>query len=291
MQEGIEPKVSIITPVLNGEKYIKGCIESVLSQDYPFTEHVFVDGVSKDNTLTILDDYRQRYSERIIIFSGADRGPGDAWNRGIGLATGEILGWLGHDDMLYPGAIGKVVKFFKDKPDAKFVFGECELLNEKDEVIGMYPTGDFDLKAQLNRRNLIPCTSAFYRKDIFDTIGYFEPDGNDYECWLRVAEHFPIHRLQGEVLSQFRIHEEGRSSSQQNAAKVLREVYLASRKHGGSVFGIFSLMYHSYLISEPLKPVLGWSYPFLRKILRHVYLYSVIEAGERKEKDRQRVRA
>src|SRR3972149_511511 len=120
-----KPLVSIITMVLNGVKYLEECIQSVLTQNYPHIEHIFVDGGSTDGTVEILTKYQTKYPNRIRFISEPDKGPGDAWNKGIRMAKGEIFGFLGSDDVSEPGAIISVVEFFKSNPDAYFVFGEC----------------------------------------------------------------------------------------------------------------------------------------------------------------------
>lgn len=97
------PLVSMITPVLNADKYLESCINSVLNQNYNNIEHVFVDAGSKDMTLDILRKYRQDYPKRIRFASGKDKGACDAWNKGWEIAAGDILGWLGADDVLEEG--------------------------------------------------------------------------------------------------------------------------------------------------------------------------------------------
>ena len=99
------PLVSIVTPVLNGGKYIVECIESVLSQTYSNIEHVIVDGGSTDNTIEILTGYSTKYPQRFRIDlkpdSSPGSGPGEAWNRCLQITRGTILGWLGNDDTLF----------------------------------------------------------------------------------------------------------------------------------------------------------------------------------------------
>ena len=144
------PLVSIITPVLNGAKYLEACIESVLSQSYPHIEHVFIDGISSDGTSDVLSNYRANYPVRIRFISEPDRGSNDAANRGIRIARGGIFGLLPSDDMYEPDAIQTVVKFFRANPDAYFVFGDCNYINEKAEVIRRYRFKDFNQKKMVN---------------------------------------------------------------------------------------------------------------------------------------------
>ncbi len=273
------PKVSIITPVLNGAKYLEECIESVLSQDYPNIEQVFADGASTDNTLDILRNYQARYPQRIVYHSAKDKGAGDAWNWGIKHATGDILGWLGYDDLLCPKAVSRVVSFFRSQHPGYFVYGEAEIIDEDGKYITMYLTEPFNYKRLLNNGCYIIGTSAFYRREVFETCGLFDSFGSDYEMWLRIGKRYPMHYLKGEVLSQFRLHKNGSSSV--DSLKTLKYTYYSSLEHGGRLLSVWGRLYWSSRLnsfrvaclanlaglSTVLKPYIGWSYPLLRPIL------------------------
>ena len=103
-------KVSIITVTYNSEKTIQETIESVRNQSYKNVEHIFIDGISKDNTLNIIN---RNIDKNSVIVSEKDFGVYDAMNKGINLAKGEILFILNSDDTLYENSIiEEVVKFF-----------------------------------------------------------------------------------------------------------------------------------------------------------------------------------
>lgn len=88
-------KVSIITSCFNRERTIRGCIESVLGQDYPDIEYIVVDGASTDNSLAVIKEYEDRITH---IVSEPDRGMYEAINKGIRMATGDIIGLVHSDD-------------------------------------------------------------------------------------------------------------------------------------------------------------------------------------------------
>lgn len=90
-------KITIITVVYNGEQHIADCIESVLAQSYPDIEYILIDGNSTDGTYHIAQQYKDQLS---ILLSEPDQGMYDALNKGIALATGEVIGILNADDML-----------------------------------------------------------------------------------------------------------------------------------------------------------------------------------------------
>ena len=100
-------KFSVITPCLNRVQLIGATIESVIAQDYPNFEHWIIDGGSKDGTLDLLKRYRH-----LRVVSEVDRGVYDAMNKGIRLATGEIVVLLNSDDLLARGALSFVADIF-----------------------------------------------------------------------------------------------------------------------------------------------------------------------------------
>ena len=91
-------KVSIITSCYNREATIRGAIESVLAQDYPDIEYIVVDGASKDGTLSVVNEYKDRIAK---IVSEKDHGMYEAINKGIRMASGDVIGLVHSDDMLY----------------------------------------------------------------------------------------------------------------------------------------------------------------------------------------------
>lgn len=264
------PLVSIITPILNGSKYLELCIQSVLNQTYPYIEHIFVDGGSTDGTIEILADYQVKYPNRIRFISEPDKGAVEAWNKGWDLARGEIFGWLGSDDVLEFDAIQTVLDFFRQNPGAFFIFGGCNYINEKSEIIERIITRDFNLKKIINGTSLcpIPNPSAFYKREIIYKIGYLDTSINaaDFDYWIRVGKEFPIHRI-NKVLSSFRIHEN--SVSSKKAGKIYaREDFLISKRHGGGFFSSYAKRYYFLLLVGFLRPSLGFTYPFLSKVLK-----------------------
>ncbi|MEM5831420.1 MAG: glycosyltransferase family 2 protein, partial [Candidatus Aenigmatarchaeota archaeon] len=105
-------KISIITPSFNSEKTIEETIKSVLSQTYNDIEYLIIDGGSRDRTLEIVDKYKDKISK---IVSEPDKGIYDGMNKGIKLATGEIVGILNSDDLYFDeSVIENVMKAFKE---------------------------------------------------------------------------------------------------------------------------------------------------------------------------------
>lgn len=119
-------KISLITVVYNGERFIRDCIESVLAQDYKQIEYIFIDGASKDNTFKIAQEYKNRID---ILISEPDKGMYDALNKGIKLATGDVVGILNADDMLADSnVISQVIAGFElENSDA--IYGDLNYIH------------------------------------------------------------------------------------------------------------------------------------------------------------------
>jgi len=98
----MNPKISIITITYNSEKTLEETIKSVISQEYDNLEYVIIDGGSRDGTLEIIDKYRDKIA---VVVSEPDNGISDAFNKGLKIATGEIIGIINSDDLLMPGAL------------------------------------------------------------------------------------------------------------------------------------------------------------------------------------------
>ena len=102
-------KVSIITISFNQDVYLEYCLRSVIEQDYANIEYIVIDAGSTDKSQEIIKSYSDQIST--IVFE-SDNGPADGLNKGNSLATGDIIGYVNSDDILLPGAVSKIVKFF-----------------------------------------------------------------------------------------------------------------------------------------------------------------------------------
>src|SRR5512143_842563 len=123
------PTVSIVTPTLNQARFLRRTLDSVRAQTYPVSEHIVVDGGSTDGTLDIL----AREGERPALqwTSGPDGGMYEAVNKGLAMASGEILGYLASDDVYLPWTIEAVVEAFAARPTVDIVFGDGITIEEE----------------------------------------------------------------------------------------------------------------------------------------------------------------
>ena len=161
------PSISIVTPSLNQGEYVRDAVESVISQGYPRLEYLVADGGSDDGTLEILG----RYGDRIDnLESGPDGGQIAAINRDLGRARGEILGWLNSDDLLLPGALAYVGRYFAAHPEVDLVYGHRVLIDGRGEDIGFWTLPRHSPDA-LRWLDLVPQETAFWRRDLWRRLG------------------------------------------------------------------------------------------------------------------------
>ena len=185
-------KISIITPSYNQAEFIERTIQSILNQSYSNFEYIIMDGGSTDGTIEIL----KKYSNKIIWKSEKDNGQSDAINKGLKIATGDIVAYLNSDDTYELNALQKVADFFIKNPDKKWVYGKCKIINEKDQEIRKPITAykNWLLKKysykKLLTENFISQPATFWKKELHNEFGYFNESESlcmDYEFWLRIC--------------------------------------------------------------------------------------------------------
>ncbi|WP_428656212.1 glycosyltransferase family 2 protein [Runella sp.] len=180
-------KVSIITVVFNGEKTIKSCIESVLNQSYNNIEYIIIDGKSTDNTSEIV----KSYGTKIAVFvSEKDAGIYDAMNKGIALATGDVIGILNADDFYHdPFVIEKIVGKLNET-QADSIYGDLIYVDAENtrKIKRYWKSGKF------KKRNFLfgwmpPHPTFFLRNSSYKKYGTYRLDlgsAADYELMLRM---------------------------------------------------------------------------------------------------------
>ena len=182
----INPTVSIVTPSYNQAFFLEKAILSVLEQDYPNIEYLVVDGGSTDGSVDIIKKYADRISWWV---SEKDRGQADGINKGLRRATGEIVAWLNSDDFYQPGAITDAVRALQEHPDAGFVYGNLQVVNEAGETTNILSYEDWKLK-WLMEFKIIGQPSVFMRREVLKQAGYLNESYHyllDHHLWLRMA--------------------------------------------------------------------------------------------------------
>jgi glycosyltransferase involved in cell wall biosynthesis len=178
-------KISIITAVFNRAATIAECLDSVMGQSHP-AEQIIADGGSTDGTLEIVERYRER---GVRIVSGADNGIYDAMNKGLALATGDVVGFLNADDFYAgPEVLAHVSAALTDRSIAS-CYGDLVYVDPRDtsRVIRYWRSGPYD-RRRFFAGWMPPHPTFFVRREIFAAHGTFDPalgSAADYELMLR----------------------------------------------------------------------------------------------------------
>lgn len=180
-------KISIVTVVYNNAATIAQAIESVLNQDYPDIEYIVVDGQSTDGTVDII----RRYEDRISKFvSEKDKGIYDAMNKGIRMATGEVVGILNADDFFYDNTvISSIAAAFEEDPSLDATIADIVFIHNEDhnKVLRHYSAKNWR-PSRFAWGYMPPHPSFFCRKKMYDLHGYHQTDykiAADYELLIR----------------------------------------------------------------------------------------------------------
>lgn len=183
-------KISIITVSYNSSKTIKDTIESVLSQSYTDIEYIIVDGNSSDNTVEIIKSYEPKFEGSLNWISEPDKGLYDAMNKGIKMATGDVVGIVNSDDFYHrTDIIDKVANVFASTNDIQCVYGDVRFVNPDnlDKSVRYYRAKNFSPK-RFRFGFMPPHPTFFTYKSNFDRFGYYKIDykiAADYELLIR----------------------------------------------------------------------------------------------------------
>ena len=185
------PTISIITPCFNAAAFLERALKSVADQNYPAIEHIVIDGGSTDGTVEILERW-----PNIRWVSEPDEGLSDAVNKGVAMATGDIIGWLNADDWYLPGALRAIAGAAIAQPEAEWFTGRCPIVDNEGDEIRKPVTAYKNLLLRLYSlplyltQNFISCPATFIRRDAWLAVGDLDLNyrySMDYDLFLRLA--------------------------------------------------------------------------------------------------------
>lgn len=247
-------KLSVVTVCLNAENCIALTMESVLNQTVPVYEYILVDGGSIDRTNEIIEEYKEKFLEkgiRFINISEKDNGISDAFNKGIRLSTGELIGIINADDELMPETCGYLNEVYSDSFD--IYYGDCIWVDEKKNV-------QYARKPSVKLKKLFYSfpmihPSTFVKKSIYENFGCFNVDFRfcmDKEIMTRFYISGCRFRYCPKELTRFKAG----GVSDKNLVKVLKESSGHSIRCGKPK--VFVYLYNfavclRYKLSEKLK--------------------------------------
>lgn len=184
-------KFSIITVTYNSAKTLKNTFDSVIKQSHQNLEYIVIDGASKDNTVSIIKEYEPLFNGRLKWISEPDEGLYDAMNKGINMATGDIIGILNSDDFFTSNnVLQEIAHTFKKEKELDAIYGDIHFVHPDNlqKCVRYYSSKIF--KRSLMRLGFIPAHPSFYiRRECFKKYGYYKTDykiAADFEFLLRV---------------------------------------------------------------------------------------------------------
>ena len=232
-------KISIITITYNSAKTIQRALESVQSQTYQDIEHVIVDGASKDGTRELIEAYAKKHTN-VRWISEPDKGIYNALNKGIHLATGDVIGFVHSDDILYaPDSISHIAEAFAQQ-DIQVVYGDLQYVREG-KVTRRWRSNDFN-PASLKYGWMCPHPTMYVRREVYQQVGDYDEwfsISADYDMILRIFKSGFTSKYLPEVLVSMEV---GGASNKNTRARLSKtqEDFIALRKnHVGA--GIFTV--------------------------------------------------
>jgi len=210
-----------VTPSYNQANYLEQTIQSVLGQDYARIEYQVVDGASTDGSVKIVEKYADHLASWV---SEKDLGQGDAINKGLGRAQGDIFSWLNSDDYYLPGTISTVVKVFEQNPDVVMIYGNMLAVDEHGQTINALKYKQLSLQDLLCFQ-IIGQPSVFFRSEVLEQTGGLDIGFHfllDHHLWIRIAQVGKILHVP-QTWSAARYHVEAKNRAK--AAKFGREAF------------------------------------------------------------------
>ena len=259
--------ISVVTPSYNQARFLSETIESVIGQQGDFSiDYLIIDGGSDDDSVEIIKRYESLLNDHLWDIkcreiqyrwiSEKDRGQADALMKGFRLAKGEVLAYLNSDDTYLPGALETVAAFFRDNPGTALLYGDAHYCNTTGEIIGRYPTEDFDFN-KLAWFNFFCQPATFFRKEAFDAVGGLDDTlryAMDYDIFIKIGKRFPCRYLP-QYFAKYRLHEASKTMRDDVLFENNEEAVRLAMKHFGwaPLNRVYGSCYY-YCLSRTPKP-------------------------------------
>lgn len=184
-------KLTVITPVFNSIQFIELCLLNVIQQKCKSVEHIIMDAGSTDSTLEVIQKYAKEYPH-IKWISEKDKGQSDAMNKGIKMASAEVISFLNVDDGYNPFTLNRIVDIFEANPSLEFITGNCKLFDLEGKLIYInrpQRVKHYHLFSYLEPFPINPA-AYFYKKSVHEKTGLYTVENHstmDYEFILKAC--------------------------------------------------------------------------------------------------------
>lgn len=246
--ENTYPRISVVTTNFNNGAYLEDTIRSVLGQGYPNLEYIIIDGGSTDNSLEVIEKYRDQLS---YFVSEPDQGQYYGIQKGFEQATGEIMAWLNSDDMYLPYSLFAVAEIMAQFPEVRWLTGHANEYTESGQVISRinlpwcrwskhrYYTYDFQFIQQ---------ESTFWKRSLWEeagsTLDLECKQAGDLELWARFFRYAQLHTTSAS-LAGFRHRKENQRSKDYKEAYFAEAIAVIRRER--KKLSLAARMYYSCL--------------------------------------------
>jgi len=244
-------KLSIITVTYNSEKTLADTIESVLLQDFNDYEYIVIDGGSKDSTVDIIKRYEPEFDGKIRWISEPDKGMYDGINKGIRMATGDVVGIINSDDFYHRPDIFRIINdSFSQDPEIQAIYGDVRFVNPDniDKTVRYYSSAHF--KPSKFRWGWMPAHPTFFTyRSNFDKYGFYKTDYHiaaDYELLIRFlyTHHLPAKYIPVDFMM---MRTGGRSTNGIKSNIILnREIVRGCRENG--IYTNMAMLFLKYFV-------------------------------------------
>jgi glycosyltransferase involved in cell wall biosynthesis len=229
-RRGRLPIIAIVTPTFNQGQTLSATIQSVLQQNYPEVQYAVVDGGSTDETKNVLARYRPELS---YCVSEPDNGQADAIAKGFAALQGDVMAYLNSDDMLMPGALSFVGKYFARHPHIDVIYGNRVIVDESGREVGRWILPRHNSES-IRHFDYVPQETLFWRRSLYEKVGGINSAFHfamDWDLFLRfIAAGARVRRVPY-FLACFRIHPRQKTHTLSDTVGEREKLHLLAREH------------------------------------------------------------
>ncbi len=244
-------KISVITVTFNSAATVRDTLESVLKQEYKDYEYLVIDGCSKDNTVDIIKEYEPKFGGRMKWVSEKDKGMYDGINKGIRMATGDVVGIINSDDFYHRTDIFNIInRAFEENKGIQAIYGDVRFVNPDnlEKTVRYYSSKNW--KPWRFRFGFMPAHPTFFTyKENFEKYGYYQYDYHiaaDYELLIR---HLYTNKVPAKYvpIDFMKMRTGGRSTNGWKANVLLNKEIVRGCKENG-IYTNMPLLFMKYFI-------------------------------------------